>query len=97
MANCIGLFVLVTLKRSRLDYLSAAECSVVWRAFLLAAVRDFRFALLNPILLSSLMSFRFQFLRNGIVEMSSTMLNLFLTSGSIAEVCFSYLEVSCYK
>ena len=29
--------------------------------------------------------------------MSSTMLNLFLTSGSIAEVCFSYLEVSCYK
>ena len=33
MANCIGLFVLVTLKRSRLDYLSAAECSVVWRAF----------------------------------------------------------------
>ena len=67
MVNCIGPFVLVTLKRSCLNYLSATKRSFVgfaWCAFSFSYGGGLRFTLLNSILLPSMISLRFRFLRS---------------------------------
>ena len=92
MVNCIGNFVLITLKRSRLNDLSATVLLFDKDGvnFPLATVRDFHFTLLNSILLPSMVSFRFRFLQNPrFAEMSPLILNLFLTSASVVELCYN--------
>ena len=99
MLNCIDS---IALKRSRINYLS--ECSFVrlpWRAISFSCGEGLSFHFIEFYFVATYdvtygCDF-YEMLVLGFVEMPPVMLDLFLTSVSVVEVCFLCLEVTCYK